>query len=134
MPAIPSRTFGSPDPSGDFVALLSYLPIKSFWRLLPFVVYTVQIMKQLGMANGLLGYSLLAHPFSKRFWTLSVWKNEDALPTFVQHPPHVRIMNALTPHMDKTNFVRWTVKGSQLPLGWDDALHRLAGRPSTPNA
>jgi quinol monooxygenase YgiN len=134
MPAIPWRTFGSPDPNGDFVALLSYLPLKSYLRIIPFAAYTVQIMKQLGTANGLLGYSLLARPLSKRFWTLSVWKNEDALRAFVQRPPHIHIMNALTPHMDKTNFVRWTVKGSRLPLGWDDALQRLADGPSAPNA
>jgi hypothetical protein len=44
----------------------------------------------------------------------------------VQHPPHVRIMTALTPHMDKTKLVRWTVKGSELPLRWDDALLRFS--------
>ena len=41
------------------------------------------------------GSSLLARPLSKRFWTLSVWKNEDALRAFVQHQPHLRIMTAL---------------------------------------
>jgi len=83
------------------------------------------VVKQLATANGLVGYSLLARPLSKRFWTLSAWDNGEALQAFVQHPPHVRIMNALAPHMDKTNFVRWTIKGSDLPLDWDDALRRL---------
>jgi quinol monooxygenase YgiN len=125
MPSSPWRTFGSPDPDGDFVALLSYLPLKSHWRVLPFFFYTAQVVRQLGTADGLVGYSLLARPLSKRFWTLSAWKNEDALRAFVQHPPHVRIMTALTPHMDETKFVRWGVKGSDLPLHWDDALRRL---------
>jgi hypothetical protein len=35
-------------------------------------------------------------------------------------------MTALTPHMGETKFVRWTVTGSQLPLGWDDALRRFS--------
>ena len=83
------------------------------------------MVKQLASAEGVLGYSVLAHPLSKRFWTLSAWKDEAALRAFVQHPPHVRIMTALTPHMDETKFVRWTVKGSELPLRWDDALRRL---------
>jgi quinol monooxygenase YgiN len=78
--------------------------------VLPFVVYTAQVVKQLATADGLLGYSLLAYPLSKRFWTLSTWKNEDALRAFVQHPAHVPIMTALSPHMDKTEFVRWTVQ------------------------
>ena len=125
MPASPWRTFGSPNPNSDFVALLSYLPLKSYWRVFPFVFYTVQVVKQLESAQGLVGYSLLARPFSKRFWTLSAWKNDEALRGFVQHPPHVSIMTALAPHMDKTKFVRWTVKGSDLPLRWDEALRRL---------
>ena len=125
MPASPWRTVGSPDPNGDVVVLLSYLPLKSYWRVPPFFLYTVQVIRQLASAQGLLGYSLLARPLLKRFWTLSAWDNADALRAFVQHPPHVRIMAALTPHMDQTRFVRWTVKGCQLPLRWDDALRRL---------
>jgi quinol monooxygenase YgiN len=125
MPASPWRAFGAPDPNGEFVALLSYLPLKSYRRVLPFFVYTAKVVEQLASAEGLLGYSVLAHPFSKRFWTLSAWNSEAALRTFVNHPPHVRIMTALTPHMDKTDFVRWTVKGSELPLQWDDALRRF---------
>jgi quinol monooxygenase YgiN len=127
MPASPWRTFGSPDPNGDVVALLSYLPLKSYWRILPFMVYAAQVVKQLAKADGLLGYSLLARPLSKRFWTLSAWENEKALRAFVQNPPHARIMTALGPHMGKTKFVHWTLKGSQLPLQWEDALRRMVG-------
>ena len=125
MPATPWQAFGTPDPNDDFIALVSYLPLKSYWRVLPFFVYTAQVVKQLASAEGLLGYSVLARPLSKRFWTLSAWNSEAALRTFVNHPPHVRIMTALTPHMDKTDFVRWMVKGSELPLQWDDALRRF---------
>ena len=91
----------------------------------PFFLYTAQVVKQLASAEGLLGYSVLARPLSKRFWTLSAWKDESTLRAFVQPPPHVRVMAALTPHMNETKFVRWTVKGFQLPLRWDDALRRL---------
>jgi quinol monooxygenase YgiN len=129
MPASPWRTFSSPDPNGDFVALLSYLSLKSYWRVPQFFVYTAQVMRQLAAAQGLLGYSVLARPLSKRFWTLSAWENEAALRAFVQHPPHVRLMAALAPHMGETKFVRWMVKGSQLPLRWDDALRRFVGNP-----
>ena len=129
MPASPWRTFGSPDPNGDFVALLSYLPLKSIWRVPPFFFYTVQVMKQLASAQGLLGYSVLAHAFAKQFWTLSAWQDQASLHSFVQHPPHMRIMAALTPHMGQTSFHHWTVKGSQLPLCWDDALRRFSASP-----
>ena len=116
---------GSPDPNREFVALLSYLPLKSYWQVVPFFIYSAQVMKQLASAEGLLGYSFLAHPFSKRFWTLSAWTNEAALRYFVQQSPHKRIMTTLSPYMDETKFVRWMVKGSQLPLLWEDALRRF---------
>src|SRR5712692_5113202 len=61
MPATPWRTFGSPDPNGDFVALLTYLPLKSYWRV-PSFFYTAQVARQLASAQGLLGYSVLARP------------------------------------------------------------------------
>ncbi len=125
MPASPWRRFGSADPSGDYVALLSYLPLKSYWRVPSFFLYTGRVVKQLASAQGLAGYSVLARPLSKQFWTLSAWKDEAALRAFVQHRPHVRLMAALAPHMEKTKFVRWTVKGSELPLRWDEALRRL---------
>jgi hypothetical protein len=122
---MPWRTFGSPDPNGDFGALLSYLPPKSYWGVLQWAIYTTRVVKQLATADDLVGYSLLARPLSKRFWTLSAWKNEAALLAFVNRSPHLRVMAALGPHMDKTGFVRWTVKGADLPLRWDDTLRRL---------
>jgi quinol monooxygenase YgiN len=126
MPASPWRTFGSPEPERDYIALLSYLPLKSYWRIPHFLFYTAQVVKQLASAQGMLGYSVLARPLSKRFWTLSAWKDDGALRAFVQHPPHLRIMTALTPHVDETKFVQWTVKGSEMPLLWDDALRRFS--------
>jgi quinol monooxygenase YgiN len=134
MPASPWRTFGSPEPERDYVALLSYLPLKSYWRVPVFFFYTMQVMRQLASADGVLGYSVLARPLSKRFWTLSAWKDEAALHAFVQHPPHVRIMTALTPHMGETKFVRWMIKGSELPLSWDDALNRFSSSLSSADA
>ena len=102
MPASTRRTFGSSEPEREHVALLSYLPLKSYWRNPVFFFYTAQVVKQLASAEGVLGYSVLARPLSKQFWTLSAWKDDAALRTFVQYPHHVRIMTALAPHVGET--------------------------------
>jgi hypothetical protein len=47
-----------------------------------------------------------------------------ALRAFVAALPHAAVMKALAPHMGASRFTRWTVKGSDLPLQWDDALKR----------
>jgi hypothetical protein len=125
VPAKPWEEFGSPDANANYVALVSYLPLKSIWHVFRFVVYTAQVVGQLKNAQGLVGYSLLAHPFSGKFWTLSAWKDDEALRRFVQDPPHVRIISALSPHMAPTKFVCWSVRGSELPLQWKEALGRL---------
>ena len=124
MPASPWRSFRSAEPEREYLALLSFLPLMSFWGLPAFVRGTAGVMKQLAAAPGLIAYSLLARPIAKNFWTLSVWEDEAALKAFVRYPPHVRIMAALAPHMRETKFVRWRVKGSELPLRWEDALRR----------
>ena len=124
MPTFPWRSFGRAEPQRQYVALLSYLPLKRGLRIPWFLVHTVRIMGQLRRSRGLLGYSLHARLAAKHFWTLSVWEDEAALRGFVHAEPHARTMAALAPHMGETRFVRWTLKGSELPLSWEDALKR----------
>ena len=133
MPAKPWQQIAEPAADREYVALLSYLPLKSYWRLPAFTAYTIRVIGQLASAKGLIGYTLLARPLSKKAWTLSAWEDNDALENFVEDPPHVRIMTALAPHLAKTAFMRWTVKGSALPLGWDDALARFESEQRNKN-
>lgn len=124
MAEIAWQSYSHATPERDYVALLSYLPLNSFWRLPWLVAYLSRVRRQLRTSAGLIGYSLLAQPVARRFWTLSAWEDEAALRAFVAAPPHVAVMAALAPHMGATRFTRWTVKGSDLPLRWDDALKR----------
>jgi hypothetical protein len=124
MPTLPWRSFGRAEPERQYVALLSYLPLKRGTRIPWFLIHTVRIMGQLRGSRGLLGYSLRASLMAKRFWTLSVWEDEAALRGFVHAEPHARTMAALTPHMGEIRFTRWTIKGSELPVTWEDALKR----------
>ena len=55
MPSMPWRAFGTPQPDLEYAALLSYLPLKSIWRVPSFMVYTVRVMRQLASAEGLVG-------------------------------------------------------------------------------
>ena len=123
MAELPWYSHSGAVPERDYVALLSYLPLRS-WRIPWLLLYNVRIQRQLRASSGLIGYSLRAQLAAKRFWTLSVWQDEAALQGFVAAPPHVAVMKALAPHMGTTRFIRWTVTGSDLPLQWDDALKR----------
>ena len=121
---MPWKSLHKAEPEQEYLALLSFLPLRSFWSLPVFFRGTAGVMKQLASTKGLIAYSLLARPIKKSFWTLSVWEGEAALQEFINHPPHVRLMTSLVSYMNETKFVRWTVKGSELPLLWNDALRR----------
>jgi hypothetical protein len=128
-PQVATLSWQSPsaaEPEREYVALLSYLPLKRVWRLPWFMLQSVRIQRQLrACPRGLIGYSLEAQVAARRFWTLSAWEDEGTLQQFVHASPHAEIMTAIVPHMDTTRFIRWKVKGSELPLGWDDAMKRF---------
>jgi hypothetical protein len=52
MLEIPWRTFRAPNANGVFVALLPTCPLETYWRVLPWATYTVQVVKQLATADG----------------------------------------------------------------------------------
>jgi hypothetical protein len=122
LPTTPWKSFRPADPDREYLMMFSYLPLKRWSALPPFLLHTARIARQLRTANGLLGYSLLARPMAREFFTLSVWENEGALNTFVRAAPHSDIMTKLIPHMGQTRFVKRRIKGSEIPPGWDYAL------------
>lgn len=122
MPASPWKTLRPTDPSREYLVLLSFLPLKRLWRISWFALQANRITKQLERSAGVTGYSVNSRLFMGRFWTLSAWEDEAALQAFVRAAPHVATMRAMIPHMDPTRFVRWTVRGVDLPVRWDDAL------------
>lgn len=121
---IPWTALSNVDANREYQALLSYLPLKTYFAIPRFVLFSVQIQKQLRAAPGVIGFSLRAKPMSRKFWTLSAWEDEKALMDFVRKIPHGEAMKKLAPHMDRTGFTRWKAPGSALPLKWEDAMQR----------
>src|SRR5262249_37006679 len=121
---MPWKTITKVEGSREYLALLSYLPLKKYRMIPRFVQLSLQIQQQLSNSPGLVGYSLRAKPLSRNFWALSAWEDEKALHEFVRKVPHLNAMTSLIPHMGPTKFTRWKVPGSALPLRWDDAMRR----------
>ncbi len=125
MPEIKWRSFAKPSPDREYLALISYLPLKSFWKIPKFLLYTRGVETQLKESRGLIGYSLLACILQGRFWTLSVWEDEDALMEFVRAGAHRQTMVGLRGHLGKTKFVKWNIPGSAVPPTLEESLKRL---------
>jgi hypothetical protein len=115
----------TPVAGNSYLALISYLPLKHFRAVPKFFQCTFEIQRQLRTSPGLIGYSLEAQPLARKFWTLSVWSDQQSLMDFVGRVPHSRIMQELAPHLGKSQFVRWTVESQEIPLDWISAKARI---------
>lgn len=125
MPKTDWKSFSRIDADREYVALISFLPLKSFWKVPRFVLYTRAIERQLGHTNGLIGYSLSADLLKKEFLTLSVWEDENTLADFVKSGTHRETMSGLIGHLSEPKFVRWKIPGSKLPPSWQEAVEYL---------
>src|SRR3989442_13621377 len=84
----PWRSLSTPDRGREYLALLSYLPLKGFRKMLTLQRGSSKVGKQLAETRGLVGYSFRAKLSSHRFWTLSIWEDAGALRTFVGQNRH----------------------------------------------
>ena len=117
-------SFVDVDPAREYLALITYLPRKSYWSIFSFIRQSNAIQKQLKGSRGLIGYSLRAQLLGKKAWTLSVWEDERALNEFVRESPHVDSIRKVSLG-EARKFVRWKLLGSEVPPKWDDALAHL---------
>ena len=84
------------------------------------------IMKQIEAASGAVGYSLGSHLPGLYFYTLSAWNDEESLRAFSRALQHGNALRAFRSDMRAASpFIRWHVRGTDLPLRWDDALERI---------
>jgi hypothetical protein len=123
---MPWKTLAPVEKDREYLALLSYLPLKTYLKIPMFLRFTFQIQKQIAESPGAVGYSLWAQPLSRQFWTLSAWQDSRSLMEFVGQLPHGDVMKALTPYMAPTKFTEWKILGSAIPPNWDEAVRRLA--------
>ncbi len=131
MPISPWQSFCGADSEADYIIQLSYLPLLRYRSLARFGRFVVAIQKQLSQAAGVIGYSLLARPLRRDFWTLSAWSDRASLYQFVRSNAHLSAMRELREHMGPTRFIEWTLSGTALPPSWEDALKRFREEPAS---
>jgi hypothetical protein len=114
------------EPRTSYLVMASYLPLIRITATVRFFRGVSAVRKQLATADGLVGYTLRAKPVARDYWTLSVWKNDAAMRTFMRTSPHVKLMTSLKPIMGPTKFVTWTISAADGRPAMADALEHLA--------
>jgi hypothetical protein len=125
IPPLPWKALAEPQSDGEYLVVLTFLPLRRLSKLPRFLSYVNRIRHQLDAApEGLIGYSLLAQPFRSKYWTLSVWDDGAALGRFLGASPHRDAMQELPNVLTGFRTTRWTSPGSAVPPTWSDALAR----------
>lgn len=109
----------------EYLAFASWIPARRYGATSRMFRGASAVREQLATTPGLVGFSLLARPVRKQYATLSLWENDAALATFSRSERHGRWMEELAPEMGDTKFVRWTIRGTEGPPTWREALRRL---------
>ena len=114
----------NPAKTGVVVCVATFLPVRRWRDVLAFVRMSSQVEQQLLRTTGLVRYGLRADFFHRRFWTLSVWTDLDAIQAFVRGEPHQTAVARFAAWAGEgAAFVQWS-SGDAAP-GWEEALLRL---------
>ena len=122
---MPWKALAAVDPEREYVAFTSCFFMRSVWRVPAFMARGRQIMKQVDVAPGVIGWSLGANFLKLEFYTLSAWHDAESLRRFVRDGDHFTALQEFEQNLRrKSVFVYYKVLGRDLPLSWQDALAR----------
>jgi len=113
------------DPNREYLAFTSRFFMKSPRRVLRFLSRSGTIERQVDAAPGMVGWSLALNLLKLEFYTLSAWEDAGSLHYFAHEAGHGAAIREFVGDMRrKSLFVYYTVRGSDLPLSWKEALRR----------
>ena len=108
----------------DFFCVATVLPIRRWQDVLPFLLLTRHIRKQLRASPGLVRYRVKAGWLRRRFWTLSVWRSKVAMQAFVRTGAHARAVGRFSEWAAPgAAFVEWYSPKER--VRWREAFERL---------
>jgi quinol monooxygenase YgiN len=90
------------------------------------------IRQQVLRADGAVGVSLNT-ALPRTFFTLSAWRDRDALEAFVRSEPHFSSMRRYRPAMADARFAFWSTTADKLPPSWREAEDRPRNANPKPN-
>jgi heme-degrading monooxygenase HmoA len=126
MRPVPWKSFSEVEPDRRYLYLATFFHLRSLVTTFRFIRMAGRVTEQLQAGPpGLVGFSLMAKPLTRRYWTLSVWEGPGSLMDFVRSRPHRTAMEELASKMRAFDSTRWHDSGIAYPPPWPEALRRL---------
>ena len=100
--------------------------IRRVWSVPPFALAAFASLQQARAADGFLGGSVCPDR-RLAFWTLTVWRSEDAMRAYILSGPHRGAMSKFAVWCDEASVVHWEQAGEAAPP-WIEAAERSGAR------
>jgi quinol monooxygenase YgiN len=84
-----------------------------------------KIDTQLKQSEGMIGFSKRVSLTGDTAWTMSVWRDEEALDAFKFAGPHAQAIGRASDLLVDMAFARFDLSASDTPPSWDQALKAL---------
>ncbi len=108
----------------EFICVATFLPIKSWKHIIPFMMLSSKVLKQIKNSKGIVNHDVKANFAKKFFWTLSIWNDKESVRLFVPAEPHATAIKKFTQWAgDGSAFVEWTSNSKE--INWPEAFARL---------
>jgi hypothetical protein len=115
---------GCGSPRAQLFCIATYLPLRRWRDVLPFLRLNAKIERQLQGSAGLLRYGIKTNLPRKEFWTVSVWTDKAAAEVFVRQEPHATATLRFKDWAETgAAFVEWRSPSGE--IDWAQALERL---------
>ncbi|MCI0440064.1 MAG: DUF3291 domain-containing protein [Chloroflexi bacterium] len=114
----------TPPAGGEYVSIVTYLPLRGWRYLIPFMRMSGRVEKQLKQSTGAISYGMAADLFGKRFYTLTVWQDRRAMGEFVRAEPHAEAIRRFEEWAGEgASFAEWQTSDPR--ANWNEAMERL---------
>ncbi|HZY46635.1 MAG TPA: hypothetical protein VFE96_02455 [Candidatus Bathyarchaeia archaeon] len=108
----------------EFTSAATYLPVKKWRHIIPFIQMSRRVEKQLRATESVVRYGLRTDFLHKRFWTYSVWKKREAIGPFVTAEPHATAVKKFSEWAGEgAAFAEWNNTDGK--IDWEEADRRL---------
>ncbi|MEU9023860.1 hypothetical protein [Actinomadura sp. NPDC048394] len=126
MPTLPWIPVHAPGADAEVTVMASRLEVRSLRHVPGFLLTSMSLLRQARRSDGAHGVALKAQLLKRTFWTLSAWRDEQAIRAYAAAEPHRSSMRAKRAVMRGSTFVFWQAKAADLPIGWEEARRRIA--------
>jgi len=114
---------GDEEPGREAFCVATALRLRHYRDIFPFIKLNYRIAERLNETPGLIRYALAARFFTRRFRTLTVWRDREAMLPFLATEEHLEAVGRFDDWVEIGAFTEWSTVDAR--PDWSEAARRL---------